>query len=685
MADFNTNDVHPEPGSHKLNLRKRPRSSAIKSTIPPITSTPQVQDIYPPQQKNKRALTLFEQFALILVVLLVPLFSLFIYMRANTLITSIKSDSALVYEQFDQAAKRTIIQDYATAADNFSNIRVQLAELKETVWFIQGIDQLVEAADKATGAIEFLLKEVPRLQEIPSAFLALNQDKVDPAEQEKLSQTIASILQNLETIQSSFVDSQKIVRSIPTILLPKEHRDQLAAFETKLIAINDQISKYQDYLPAVKSFLGYDLPHRYLILLQNNNELRPGGGFIGSFIIADTNDGIITSFDTHDVYEFDGQLYTDEPQPPELTGITSQAWIRDSNTSPDFVTNAKKAASLLEKAGGPSVDTIIAVNQSVIEDILAVTGPVNLDQGTITAQNFSPIFTYLIEAASLNSDAPKISLFEFIPKLKAKITGSQDQWGQIVGVISQAVHQKNIMAYSKNPTLQNILADLGLSNQIKAPNTLDELLITHTSIGGNKSDRYLKTRYIHNTEFTARGEIIDHLTIRLYDGYSDAVERQIAAYLRPFGVEQLIDSIRYVLGRGDNVTRLKIYVPFGAKLLSAKGIDIKEVVSKNASDLDERHVLSYVARLAPGATNEVTLSYKLPKELNIKPFDLYQLQLHKAPGINNVIFEKHYQIPSTLTIIKAQPPAALLTDEQQYQVESALKTDQLHQVILRQK
>ncbi|PIZ73615.1 hypothetical protein COY06_05210 [Candidatus Peregrinibacteria bacterium CG_4_10_14_0_2_um_filter_41_8] len=685
MADFNTNDVHPEPGSHKLNLRKRPRSSAIKSTIPPITSTPQVQDIYPPQQKNKRALTLFEQFALILVVLLVPLFSLFIYMRANTLITSIKSDSALVYEQFDQAAKRTIIQDYATAADNFSNIRVQLAELKETVWFIQGIDQLVEAADKATGAIEFLLKEVPRLQEIPSAFLALNQDKVDPAEQEKLSQTIASILQNLETIQSSFVDSQKIVRSIPTILLPKEHRDQLAAFETKLIAINDQISKYQDYLPAVKSFLGYDLPHRYLILLQNNNELRPGGGFIGSFIIADTNDGIITSFDTHDVYEFDGQLYTDEPQPPELTGITSQAWIRDSNTSPDFVTNAKKAASLLEKAGGPSVDTIIAVNQSVIEDILAVTGPVNLDQGTITAQNFSPIFTYLIEAASLNSDAPKISLFEFIPKLKAKITGSQDQWGQIVGVISQAVHQKNIMAYSKNPTLQNILADLGLSNQIKAPNTLDELLITHTSIGGNKSDRYLKTRYIHNTEFTARGEIIDHLTIRLYDGYSDVVERQIAAYLRPFGVEQLIDSIRYVLGRGDNVTRLKIYVPFGAKLLSAKGIDIKEVVSKNASDLDERHVLSYVARLAPGATNEVTLSYKLPKELNIKPFDLYQLQLHKAPGINNVIFEKHYQIPSTLTIIKAQPPAALLTDEQQYQVESALKTDQLHQVILRQK
>ena len=81
----------------------------------------------------------------------------------------------------------------------------------------------------------------------------------------------------------------------------------------------------------------------------------------------------------------------------------------------------------------------------------------------------------------------------------------------------------------------------------------------------------------------------------------------------------------------------------------------------------------------------MTLSYKLPKELNIKPFDLYQLQLHKAPGINNVIFEKHYQIPSTLTIIKAQPPAALLTDEQQYQVESALKTDQLHQVILRQK
>jgi hypothetical protein len=46
----------------------------------------------------------------------------------------------------------------------------------------------------------------------------------------------------------------------------------------------------------------------FLILFQNNLELRPGGGFIGSFGILKVKDGTVVEFSTHDTANFDGRI-----------------------------------------------------------------------------------------------------------------------------------------------------------------------------------------------------------------------------------------------------------------------------------------------------------------------------------------------------------------------------------------
>lgn len=80
--------------------------------------------------------------------------------------------------------------------------------------------------------------------------------------------------------------------------------------------------------------LGDRYPERYLVLLQNDSEARPTGGFIGSFMIVDINDGYITKMDFHDVYEFDGQLSEDIPAPEDIAKISKNWRLRDSNYSP---------------------------------------------------------------------------------------------------------------------------------------------------------------------------------------------------------------------------------------------------------------------------------------------------------------------------------------------------------------
>jgi hypothetical protein len=91
----------------------------------------------------------------------------------------------------------------------------------------------------------------------------------------------------------------------------------------------------------------------FLILFQNNMELRPGGGFIGSFGILKIRDGRVTKFDVHDTGNFDGRIpdTVTPPYPMEQT-LKIHSWkLRDSNWSPDWKENALQAIDFYRLGG----------------------------------------------------------------------------------------------------------------------------------------------------------------------------------------------------------------------------------------------------------------------------------------------------------------------------------------------
>ena len=90
----------------------------------------------------------------------------------------------------------------------------------------------------------------------------------------------------------------------------------------------------------------------FLILFQNNMELRPGGGFIGSFGILKVKDGHAESLQVHDVINFDGRIPDTVPAPypmKETLGVKSLKF-RDSNYHPDFALNAKSTPNFFARS-----------------------------------------------------------------------------------------------------------------------------------------------------------------------------------------------------------------------------------------------------------------------------------------------------------------------------------------------
>src|SRR5574340_1269627 len=117
-----------------------------------------------------------------------------------------------------------------------------------------------------------------------------------------------------------------------------------------------------------------------MVLFQTNMELRPTGGFIGSFGLLTFDNGRMSELNVSDVYSADGQLkgHIDPPAPIHDYLGEANWWFRDSNWDPDFPTSAKRAEWFLDKEIDQKVDGVFAIDLGLIKDALRLTGPIFL-------------------------------------------------------------------------------------------------------------------------------------------------------------------------------------------------------------------------------------------------------------------------------------------------------------------
>jgi Protein of unknown function (DUF4012) len=154
----------------------------------------------------------------------------------------------------------------------------------------------------------------------------------------------------------------------------------------------DATATFSNVIDGLPAFLSVDGKKTYAVLFQNNMELRPGGGFIGSYGLLTLDKGKIVDFTIHDVYDADGQLKGHiEPPFPIRRYLPSAHWyLRDSNFDVDFLKNASQVAFFLQLETNQPVDGVIGVDLSFVKALIAASGSVFVPsyKETVTADNF---------------------------------------------------------------------------------------------------------------------------------------------------------------------------------------------------------------------------------------------------------------------------------------------------------
>ena len=377
--------------------------------------------------------------------------------------------------------------------------------------------------------------------------------------------------------------------------------------QTALDMLPMDASKKEEYR-TVMDFAQYLLKKdgqekTFLILFQNNMELRPGGGYIGSFGILKMKDGKVLEMQTHDLSNFDGRVPDGiEPPYPMKETLHINSWkMRDSNFSPDFSVNARKAEEFYHLGqGGETFDGIVAVNTNVLTSFLKVTGPIELEgySGTYDSESAILALEYQVEKGYMDQNIAKgdrknvlnILAQEIIKRIFMLNVSDRIKLAEI---ILEDLNHKDIQLYFKDDSLQAQVEKAGWDGKLKIAWPNDYLMMVDANLGAYKSDYYIRRNFDYTIDLSGNTPKADlKITYQHTAKQKDWMTRDYLSYLR-------------------------VYVPKNSWLESSVNIG-----EKRFGDESGKKYFGSIVTVPLGTTKTVEYIYTLDKNVLSKNYDL---------------------------------------------------------------
>jgi hypothetical protein len=298
--------------------------------------------------------------------------------------------------------------------------------------------------------------------------------------------------------------------------LPAGWRSTLQKESKTLDEVRNKITLGKGVIDLLPEFLGLDGQKReYVILFQNESELRPTGGFIGSYGLVNFYGGKLTDFKVKDIYEADGQLQGHVESPWEIKTYLNEAnwYMRDANWKADFVQTSADIQWFLEKEVSQKVDGVIGIDLAVAKSVLGVIGKV-----------YVPDFNEEINESNLYEQAEFYAETKFFPGSvqKASFLGGlgQQMFEEIknldtekslllVDSMLNLLEQNEIQIAANNSDLSKKINNLGWDGKLyngkcTQENCLaDYWYIVEANLGVNKANYFINRGIEEVTEITA--------------------------------------------------------------------------------------------------------------------------------------------------------------------------------------
>jgi len=532
-------------------------------------------------------------------------------------------------------------QDFAKAGDNLNFMGAGIGTLLSDLpgaGKLKSAKNLVEAGKlmaDAGKAMSDAMGEIAKTNLILNPLEAVGSDV-------SIGQISTSLKKALTISQKNLGKAKELLADVDDTSIPEDKRTSFLDFKSKLPLFEKLINDSVDYSKFLEDFIGTKGFKRYLVMFQNPSELRPTGGFPGTYAVVSFKDGKLLDFKVDDVYNIDGQLQELIVPPLQLQHITPNWGMRDANWFVDFPTSARKIIEFYKKESHDNVDGVITFSPTIVAKMLDAVGPVEMPEYNLTLDSKN-LFSALQDEVEYKADRkqPKKIVMDLAPKLLKKLYSAPEaKWLEVFNLLVSSMDQKDILMYFRDLNLESFSVDKGFSGQVKNVDG-DYLMVNFTNVKGSKTDM-----------------VVDSAVKILATEESGAVRHKVSITRTHNGGQN-----KYGFYNKQSPTYVRILVPENAEFVNLIGnsrpgykplIGYDNSQFKKDEDLAKFEEGSYVNPetgvtiykesgktefgfwmvVDPGETKTAILEYSIPSRS-----EAYQLYVQKQPSANVASFK----------------------------------------------
>lgn len=456
----------------------------------------------------------------------------------------------------------------------------------------------------------FISNAASTYQESKQLFTLLFSQYQSKSDKETINQLIDTLTNRLSSFQQqATIITQNMPTFHPALVKRKKQLQEFTAFSGSVSQL----------FPLLRELLAKDSEKTYVLLFANNMELRPGGGFIGSFAVVHIKNYVILPIQTYDVYDADGQLIAHiDPPAPIAQYLHQPHWfLRDSAFSPDFSENATQAKFFLSKTMKiDSIDGMALITTTAVQKLLQAVGPlyvpdyketVNTDNFYIKAQvyaenNFFPgsikkkqflsaVFNQLlIQLQDFNNAQTALAIKSSLDEKQIVVTSTSDNISQY---LDNQYWSGRMLPASCPPGKTNCIADY--------------IFPVEANLGVNKANFSVRRSFSSDIDFSKDGIIRNRFTTLFIN-----------------------DSLRDVFPGGVYKNYYQVFLPPNSIVNRITKNNV--LVDQFDQDITQYHRVGMYLEIKPQEKVEITVDYSLSTQIP-KGKSIYQMIVQKQTGL----------------------------------------------------
>ncbi|HOV30078.1 MAG TPA: DUF4012 domain-containing protein, partial [Candidatus Dojkabacteria bacterium] len=296
---------------------------------------------------------------------------------------------------------QTIDKNIDRVSDGISNIKWLFTLLNKEDLYIN-LMQMIQAGENTSKGAKQLLEAVsPFISYIKEFEPAITFQDGTPSTTKEYRQYLNEISKNSYKLNEASYKlslASEIMTKVNTTVFPSSVQSKVLDLKDYTKQIDNLAKEYKEASTFLPTVLGKDERQRYLILLQNESEIRATGGWPTSYGVLGIEGGQIREIFVDDIYNADGTLkiqgktYTPPESMAKALNLTKWSFSL-ANWYPDLSDTHDSLEKFTKDLGiGSKIDGVITIDIAFLQKLLDKWGGIQVpgEDEIITSQNIYP-------------------------------------------------------------------------------------------------------------------------------------------------------------------------------------------------------------------------------------------------------------------------------------------------------